>query len=140
MIFWERKNKMKKKNNKTIIGVDHGYGYTKGTHTILKSGVDKLIIEPPFNDDLLVFQDKVYAVGQKRGQMQTEKTKTIDYYILTLATIASEMKQAKKTRLNDVVIAAGLPYSFMSSQGPAFQKYLEETRKLISSMKESSIQ
>ena len=85
---------MKKKNNKTIIGVDHGYGYTKGTHTILKSGVDKLIIEPPFNDDLLVFQDKVYAVGQKRGQMQTEKTKTIDYYILTLATIASEMKQA----------------------------------------------
>ncbi len=130
MTFWERKSKMKKKNNKTIIGVDHGYGYTKGTHTILKSGVDKLIIEPPFNDDLLVFQGKVYAVGQKRGQMQTEKTKTIDYYILTLATIASEMKQAKKTRLNDVVIAAGLPYSFMSSQGPAFQKYLGKNKKV----------
>lgn len=32
MTFWERKSKMKKKNNKTIIGVDHGYGYTKGTH------------------------------------------------------------------------------------------------------------
>ena len=56
MTFWERKSKMKKKNNKTIIGVDHGYGYTKGTHTILKSGVDKLIIEPPLMMTYLCFR------------------------------------------------------------------------------------
>ena len=79
MTFWERKSKMKKKNNKTIIGVDHGYGYTKGTHTILKSGVDKLIIEPPFNDDLLVYQDKVYAVGQKRCKQRKPRQLIITY-------------------------------------------------------------
>ena len=77
MIFWERKNKMKKKNNKTIIGVDHGYGYTKGTHTILKSGVDKLIIEPPFNDDLLVFQDIVYVQDRNEDRCKQRKPRQL---------------------------------------------------------------
>lgn len=121
---------MKKTNNKIIIGVDHGYGYTKGANVIMKSGIDRMIMEPPFKDDILKFQGEVYAVGQKRGEMQTEKTKTIDYYILTLATIAAEMKMANKTRLNDVVIAAGLPYSFMSTQAAAFQRYLGKNKKV----------
>ncbi len=121
---------MKRTNNKTIIGIDHGYGYTKGANIIMKSGVERMIMEPPFKDDILKYQGEVYAVGQKRGEMQTEKTKTIDYYILTLAAIAAEMKLQNKTKLDDVIIAAGLPYSFMSTQALAFKRYLGKNKKV----------
>ena len=79
---------MIKKNNKTIIGVDHGYGYIKTAKTITKSGIEEMIIEPPFNEDILVYGGSVYAVGQHRTEQPSNKTENMDYYILTLAAIA----------------------------------------------------
>lgn len=120
---------MIKKNNKIIIGVDHGYGYTKTAGTILKSGIEELPIEPPFPEDILTYDGNVYTVGQHRSEQQAEKTESIDYYILTLAAIAKELKEHNMRRA-DVVIAAGLPYSFMSKQSDKFKRYLQKNKNV----------
>lgn len=121
---------MIKKNNKTIIGVDHGYGYIKTAKTITKSGIEEMIIEPPFNEDILVYGSSVYAVGQHRTEQPSNKTENMDYYILTLAAIAKEMKEHNMRKINDVIIAAGLPYSFMAKQAPNFKRYLTKQKNV----------
>lgn len=121
---------MLKKNNKTIIGIDHGYGYTKTASNIIKSGVERLIIAPPFNEDILEYNGEVYAIGQRRNEMKTEKTQDQDYYMLTLAAIAAEMKKNRVSKLTDVYLATGLPYSFMTTQAKEFQKYLRKNKNI----------
>lgn len=121
---------MLKKNNRIIIGVDHGYGYTKTVETIMKSGVEELPIEPPFNEDILIYNGDIYTVGQVRTEQPAEKTQTIDYYILTLAAIAKVLKSHNLKRANDLIIAVGLPYSFMSKQADGFKKYLGKNKNV----------
>lgn len=121
---------MLKKNNRIIIGVDHGYGYTKTVETIMKSGVEELPIEPPFNEDILIYNRDIYTVGQVRTEQPAEKTQTIDYYILTLAAIAKVLKSHNLKRANDLIIAVGLPYSFMSKQADGFKKYLGKNKNV----------
>ena len=120
---------MLKKGNKIIIGVDHGYGYTKTAETILKSGIEELPIEPPFSEDILVYDGNIYTVGQHRSEQQAEKTQSIDYYILTLAAIARELRE-HNLRKAEVIIAAGLPYSFMAKQSDKFAKYLQKNKNV----------
>ena len=121
---------MLKKYNKIIIGVDHGYGYIKTAETILKSGIQELPMEPPFSEDILTYNGNIYAVGQRRNEQQAEKTQSIDYYILTLAAIAKELKKHSLHRTNELIIAAGLPYSFMSKQSEQFSKYLKKSKNV----------
>jgi plasmid segregation protein ParM len=121
---------MIKKNNKIIIGVDHGYGYTKTAKTIIKSGIEELPIAPPFTDDILSYNGNIYTVGQKRNEQLAEKTQTNDYYILTLAAIAKELKEHNIVRANELIIAAGLPYSFMSMQKDKFTRYLQRNKNV----------
>lgn len=121
---------MLKKNNKIIIGVDHGYGYTKTAETIMKSGIEELPIEPPFNEDILIYNGDIYTVGQVRTEQPAEKTQTNDYYILTLAAIAKVLRNHNLKRANDLIIAVGLPYSFMSKQADGFKRYLRKNKNV----------
>ena len=121
---------MLKKGDKTIIGIDHGYGYIKTAQTIMKSGIKELPIAPPFTEDLLEFNGNTYVVGQTRTEHAADKTENQDYYILTLAGIAAEMKKERVSKLNDVIIAAGLPYSFISAQKDSFRRYLMKNKNL----------
>ncbi len=121
---------MLKKNNKIIIGVDHGYGYTKTAETIMKSGIEELPIEPPFNEDILIYNGDIYTVGQVRTEQPAEKTQTNDYYILTLAAIAKVLEAHNLKRANDLIIAVGLPYSFMSKQADGFKRYLGKNKNV----------
>lgn len=121
---------MLKKNNKIIIGVDHGYGYTKTAENIMKSGIEEMPIEPPFNEDILMYNDNIYTVGQIRTEQPAEKTQTNDYYILTLAAIAKVLKANNLRRANDLIIAVGLPYSFMAKQADDFKKYLGKNKSV----------
>lgn len=106
-----------------IIGIDHGYGYMKTAHSVFPSGLQELDVEPPFSSNLLCVEDRIYAVGQVRQNHPVDKTEDEDYYYLTLAGIAKELKYMGQHKA-DVVIAAGLPYSFLSVQGKSFKKYL----------------
>jgi len=119
----------KKKDNAIIIGIDHGYGFMKTASNIMKSGIKEVPVVPPFAHNILEYGNRVYVVGQCRQNHEVKKTDTPDYYILTLAAIAAELKIRNRKRGN-VIIAAGLPYSFFSSQREEFKKYLMQNENV----------
>ena len=101
---------MKKIGNNIIIGVDHGYGYIKSANTIFKSGVEELPMKPPFQEDILELKNRTLVVGQIRNEHPADKTKTDEYYNLTLVSLAKEMKSNGITEAKNVILASGLPY------------------------------
>ena len=121
---------MKKMGNNIIIGVDHGYGYIKSASTIFKSGVEELPIKPPFMEDILELKNRTFVVGQIRNEHPSDKTKTDEYYNLTLVSLAKELKCNGMTEAKNVILAAGLPYSFFSAQKDQFKEYLLKKKTL----------
>lgn len=111
-------------NNETIvIGIDHGYGNIKTAHTCFKSGVSAYDKEPTFKNNMLIYNDKYYIIGEEHKEFISDKMLDDDYYILTLAAIAREMNIRKITTAN-VHIAAGLPLTWVSEQKDDFKRYL----------------
>lgn len=121
---------MKKIDNKIVIGVDHGYGYTKSASTIVKSGIEEYPIKPPFNEDILEFNRRVFVAGQVRNEHPADKTISKEYFYLTLVSLAKEMKEHGMHEAKNVILAVGLPYSFFSSQKEAFREYLLQKKTL----------
>ena len=110
-------------NGRIIIGIDHGYGNIKTANFCFRSGILSYDSEPTFTKDMLVYKDRYYLFGEGHKEFSAEKTKDDEYYVLTLAAIAKELENAGITEA-DVVIAAGLPLTWMSGQKEAFRKYL----------------
>lgn len=84
---------MKKNNNETVmvIGIDHGYGNMKTATRCFPSGVARYDKEPIFQNNLLVYNDMYYQIGEEHKEFCAEKTQDEDYYVLTLAAIASNI-------------------------------------------------
>lgn len=110
-------------NNTTIIGIDHGYGNIKTAHFCFKSGVTAYDKEPTFKNNMLIYKDKYYIIGEEHKEFISDKMTDGDYYILTLAAIAKELNIRRITAAN-VHIAAGLPLTWVSEQKDSFKAYL----------------
>ena len=84
-----------------IIGVDHGYAAMKTAHFSFPTGLVEYEHEPYTQKDVLEYGGKYYVVGSARQPLQRDKTRTEDYYLLTLAAIAKELgiSQAQVSRL-----------------------------------------
>ena len=80
-------------DNTVIIGVDHGWSQMKTAEAVFSSGVEEILSEPAFFDDVLEYGGKYYKVGTKRDAVMENKTVNDDYYLLTLASMAKEMKK-----------------------------------------------
>ena len=108
---------MKNRNNEMIIviGVDHGYGNMKTACRCFQTGVTRYEKEPTFQNNLLVYQGVYYQIGEEHKEFRAEKTEDEDYYILTLAAVASEL-ESKGVDQAKVHLAAGLPLTWVSSQ------------------------
>lgn len=118
------------KNNVTVYGIDHGFGLMKTAHTDFISGVKAFgTEEPPLPDRMVYFDGKYYVCGGKRMNVMSEKTDDENYYILTLAALAEEMKLKKKTS-DTVVIAAGLPIERMGHEKENFKQYMLKNKKV----------
>ena len=74
-----------------IIGVDHGYAAMKTVHGSFPSGLVAYEHEPYTQKDVLEYDGMYYVVGSGRQPLQKDKTRTEDYYLLTLAAIAREL-------------------------------------------------
>ena len=111
------------KSDPIIVGIDHGYGFIKTETMIMKSGVKEIPVKSAFSHQILEYGDSCYVVGQVRNNHRANKTETQDYYILTLAAIADELKKRGRKKA-DIVIAAGLPFSFFGTQKDDFKWYL----------------
>lgn len=117
------------KNEITIIGIDHGYGNCKGAHCCFKTGVTHHKTEPTFKHNMLIYKDKYYTIGEEHKEYVQDKIADDDYYILTLATIAKELKHRNKTTAR-VLIAAGVPLAWVSEQKDSFRQYLMQNESV----------
>ena len=106
-----------------IIGIDHGWSYIKTASDVFMSGVKEISTEPAFFDDVLEYKGKFYKIGTCRMEVKKNKVVTPEYYYLTLAAIAKELKQRGKSE-SRVIIAAGLPASRYGDEKKEFQNYL----------------
>lgn len=106
-----------------VIGIDHGWSYIKTANDVFKSGVKEITTEPAFFDDVLEFKGKFYKIGTCRMEVKKNKVVTPEYYYLTLAAVAKELKRRDKSEAR-VVIAAGLPASRYGDEKKSFQSYL----------------
>lgn len=114
---------MKNFNNRIIIGIDHGYGNIKTANCCFKTGVTVYYKEPTFKENLLIWNDKYYLIGEEHKEFTADKMLDSDYYILTFAAVARELNICN-TYCADVFIAAGLPLTWVSEQKEEFKKYL----------------
>ena len=109
--------------NVCIIGIDHGYGNIKTANRCFKTGLAVYDSEPLFTKDMLVYNGKYYLVGEGHKEFVAGKDNDDDYYVLTLAAIAMELREMNLTSA-DVHIAAGLPLTWTAGQKERFREYL----------------
>ena len=110
-------------NRPIIIGVDHGFGNIKTAHTCFKTGVTVHDKEPTFKSDLLIYEGRYYTIGEEHKEFIPDKALDQDYYFLTLAAIARELRFRGMTSAR-VHLAAGLPLTWVSEQKDTFKAYL----------------
>ena len=79
-----------------VIGVDHGYAAMKTVHGSFPSGLVAYEHEPYTQKNVLEYGGTYYVVGSGRQPLQKDKTRTEDYYLLTLAAIARPEKGYRK--------------------------------------------
>ena len=110
-------------NSTCIVGVDLGYGNIKTSRTIFPTGLTAHNTEPVFSGKILQFASNFYKIGDCHKPFIPDKTVDEDFYILTLAAIASELQVYNINEAN-VHIAAGLPLSWVKNQREQFRKYI----------------
>ena len=106
-----------------IIGLDHGYGNMKTAHTCFQTGVTRHDREPTFKSNLLFYDGQYYTIGEEHKEFTADKMTDQDYFILTLAGIASELA-FYGWQTADVHLSVGLPLTWVAEQKDDFKKYL----------------
>ncbi len=119
----------KQQHSKIIIGLDHGYGNIKTAHRVFKTGVECFEEEPIVSMNYVKYKGKYYVIGENHLIYQGNKTDSQDFFILTLAGLAEELK-FRGLHEAKVVLAAGLPLAWAKSQSADFRKYLMQEQEL----------
>ena len=97
------------------------YGNMKTANCCFPTGITAYDHEPLFTADMLVYGGRYYLIGEGHKEFAPDKIKDEDYYVLTLAAIAKELKAENLTEAH-IVIAAGLPLTWTSGQKAAYKK------------------
>ena len=74
--------------------------------------------------NVLQYRGKYYVCGTGRQTLVKNKTSNDNYYLLTLAAIAEEIKHRKAERKTEVILAVGLPLSSFGREKQGFREYL----------------
>ena len=77
------------------IGIDHGYYAIKTRHFSFPAGIAVYSHEPYTLQNTLEYGGKFYVCGTGRQPILRNKTENDNYYLLTLAAIAREIKQLR---------------------------------------------
>lgn len=109
------------------IAIDHGWEFIKTLHHMFLAGVNEILTEPAFFDNVVEYNGKYYKVGTKRGAVMDSKVETEEYYILTLAAIAMELKYSGLCEAT-IVIGAGLPATRYGAEKKEFAEYLSRNK------------
>jgi plasmid segregation protein ParM len=115
-----------------MIGIDHGYAAIKTAHFTFPSGLVAYEHEPYSMENVLEYDGLYYVIGSERQPLQKDKTKTENYYLLTLAAIAKELEYRGAEPNSSIILAAGLPLTSFGRDKKPFRKYLLRDRKPVS--------
>lgn len=108
-----------------IVGLDHGYAAMKTAHFVFPSGVVDYGEQEPYTlQNTLFYQGKYYVCGSGRQPLLRDKTVNDNYYLLTLAALAKEVRYRMDKREAEVVLAAGLPLASFGREKERFKRYL----------------
>lgn len=107
-----------------VIGIDHGFYAIKGPHVVFPSGLAVYDYEPYTTQNVLQYSGKYYVCGTGRQALLKDKTANDNYYLLTMAALAQEVRHRKAEKQLEVVLAAGLPLSGFGREKQAFYQYL----------------
>ena len=114
---------MKEIGNTKIIAVDQGYGNMKTASTVTPTGITAYPSEPIFSGGILEYKGTYYRVGEGHKEFVADKSEDEDYYILTLAAVAREMR-VNHLQEADVHLAVGLPLTWVRNQKEQFRDYM----------------
>ena len=112
-----------------VIGIDHGYGFVKTKNRTFGASVAKFEHAPALSDRTVKYDGAYFVVGGTPEGLSGNKTLNMDYYILTLAAIAEELK-VKGRNSADVFIGAGLPLTRFGAEKDDFKNYLLRNREV----------
>ena len=111
-----------------IIGIDHGYGNIKTAHEVFRCGIEKMTGDAIASESVLTYQGVSYVVGENHLTYRSEKTVDDNFYLLTLAAIAEELKHKGGFTEANLILAVGLPLARVSGQKDAFREYLMQNK------------
>ena len=115
-----------------IIGIDHGYYAIKTAHCSFPAGLTSYGEHEPYTrQGLLEFGGCFFVCGTGRQPIQRDKTANDNYYLLTLAAIAKEIRQRGLPPECSVRIAAGLPLTSFGRDKPRFRDYLLRSKQPV---------
>lgn len=106
------------------VGIDHGYYAIKTRHFSFPAGIAVYSHEPYTLQNTLEYGGKFYVCGTGRQPILRNKTENDNYYLLTLAAIAREIKQRGENTECSVTLAAGLPLAGFGREKKFFREYL----------------
>lgn len=112
-----------------VIAVDAGYGNMKTASCSFPTGLIACDEKPYFTDNLLIYRGRCYIIGSGHKEFTDKKIIDEDYYVLTLAAIAREMN-TRKLSSGKIVVAAGLPLTWMVKQQSEYREYLLRNRNV----------
>ncbi len=116
-------------NRVEVIGIDHGWSGMKTVHEVFTSGCKEISTEPAFTENLLEFGGKYYKIGSRRLEVKDTKVTDENYYMLTLAAVAKELKiRGRKTA--HVLLAVGLPLTRFGDEKKEFVSYLSRKKEV----------
>ena len=117
------------KNGTKIIGVDHGYGNIKTANTIMPTGITAYQTVPTFDGNILQYDGVYYRIGEAHKAFIADKCMDEDFYLLTLAAAAQELRCSYCTEA-DIQIAAGLPLTWVKTQREGFRRYIMKNKNV----------
>lgn len=120
---------MKSYRDTMIIGIDHGYGNVKTAGCCFPTGISAFDDEPVFKDNLLIYQNRHYLIGEGHKAFAADKTLDEETYLLTLAAVARELHSRNLTEAK-VLLAVDLPLAWVSTKKEQFKAYLCRNRNV----------
>lgn len=116
-------------NKLEIIGIDHGWSNIKTANTVFTTAVSHIANEPGVFDNILEYEGKYYSIGGKRLMVKDTKVTDDNFYLLTLAAVAKELK-IRGIHNADVFLSVGLPLTRFGAEKEDFIKYLSRKKEV----------
>lgn len=113
--------------NPVVIGIDHGFSLIKSKDHIFSNGVSKCNGKPPVVENSLYYDGSYYCIGGERKTVVEDKTADEDFFLLTLAAVAKELKTRGLSHDAIVVLGVGGPFKRFGVEVPKLTAYLKRS-------------